>query len=205
MTGEPRVQRARHMQQCADDVLARLDLLSRWRHVGDPVIVGSIALDVVVRPDIDIEVYVDQLSPTAGFEVMALLAELPHVRRIRYWDARDLEMAGLYWKVEYEVPGGDAWTIDNWVFARRPGLHGTSATAQIRDALDADGAANDAVLSIKEEVVSRGERVPARWIYEAALDGDVRSYDDFRRWLGDRDIWVRSEWTPRARWPSGEK
>lgn len=204
MTGEQRVRRARHMHQCAGDVLASLDLLPRWRKVGDPVIVGSIALDVVVRPDIDIEVYVDQLSPTAGFEVMAPLAELPHVRRIRYWDARDLPMAGLYWKIEYAVPDGHVWTIDNWVFARRPGLHGTSATAEIRAALDADGAARDAVLSIKEEAVSRGERVPARWIYEAALDGDVRSYADFRLWLGDRDIWERSEWTPRAHRTPGE-
>jgi hypothetical protein len=42
------------------------------------------ALDVVVRPDIDIEVYFHELSPTAGFDVLVPLAELPHVRRIHY-------------------------------------------------------------------------------------------------------------------------
>ena len=75
MTKAERVQRARHMQKSAADVLAKLDLLARWGRVGNPILVGSVALDVVVRPDIDIEVYVDELSPTAGFGVMAPLAD----------------------------------------------------------------------------------------------------------------------------------
>lgn len=74
--------RARARMQCADEILANLSLLSRWHAVGEPVVVGSVALDVVVRPDIDIEVYADELSPTAGFDVMVPLSELQHVRRI---------------------------------------------------------------------------------------------------------------------------
>jgi len=90
-------------------------------------------LDVIVRPDIDIEVYADELSPTAGFAVMVPLAEFPHVRRIRYLDARDAGMAGLYWKVEYEVQGGERWTIDNWVFRRsETGVRPSTALRSMR-------------------------------------------------------------------------
>jgi len=64
------------------------------------------------------------------------------------------------------------------------------------DALDANEAARDAVLRIKEAAVERGERAHGRWVYEAVLDGGVRSYGDYLAWRGDRDVWERSEWTP---------
>jgi hypothetical protein len=109
---------ANRRQQQAHHILDRLRLLERWSEVGDAQLVGSAPLDVVVRPDIDLEIYVDELLPRRGFAALVPLADLPGVRRIRYTDARHPNpMQGLYWKVEVIV-GDESWTIDNWMFTR---------------------------------------------------------------------------------------
>jgi len=104
-------------------------------------------------------------------------------------------MSDLYWKVEYEVPGGERWSIDNWVFPRSEAAVRPS-TALIRAVIDEDGDVRDAILAIKEAAVERGKRAHGRWVYEAVLDAGVCSYPEYVAWLGDRDVWERSEWTP---------
>lgn len=47
-------------RQSARRVLERLDLLRRWARYGAPFVVGSVALRVVVRPDIDMEIVTDE-------------------------------------------------------------------------------------------------------------------------------------------------
>src|SRR5262245_6552185 len=98
--------------RAARQVLDELDLLDRWRPFSEPILVGSAALDLVVRPDIDIEFLVGELSIRDGFAVMSALAELPKVRSVRYNDARDKPEQGLYWKVLYELTPAETWTLD---------------------------------------------------------------------------------------------
>ena len=179
----------------AESILDRLDLLARWSAVGRVEVVGSVALDVVVRPDIDLEIYVDTLEPRAGFDAIVAIADIAGVRRIRYLDARDLPMNGLYWKVEYE-DGGQNWTIDNWMFAGTQPGNSAGATAAIQAAIARDAGARATILRIKRSAVERGERAHGRWVYEAVLDHGIDDYSGYLEWLGDRDVWARSAWTP---------
>ncbi|GAA1550207.1 hypothetical protein GCM10009804_03510 [Kribbella hippodromi] len=176
----------------ARSLLDELGLVARWSRYGDVTVVGSVGIGVVVAPDIDLEVR-GEVRVADGFAVMAALAELPKVRRITYLDARDRHERGQYWKLEYELTDAVTWTVDTWVFD--PGAPGGGAlTAAVRDALGVEE--RDVVLMIKEEAAAVGERAPGYWLYQAVLDGGVRSYAEFRGWLGDRNIYERTGWLP---------
>ncbi|MET9021776.1 hypothetical protein ABZV93_17485 [Actinopolymorpha sp. NPDC004070] len=192
---EERAARADARLAQARQVLDELKLLDRWRTVGDPVVVGSVALGVVVRPDVDLEIYADSPSIRDGFGVAAALAELPKVRAMRYKDERDRAAEGLYWKLEYELAPQETWHVDMWLF--RSGLAHRSST-DLTEALTAaltDGR-RDAVLAIKEEAVGRGTRAHGYWVYRAVIDEGVSSYDEYLDWLGDRDVWEHTNWRP---------
>lgn len=98
-------------------------------------LVGSVALNVVARPDIDLEIYVDELLPRPGFAALVPLADEPGVRRIRYTDARQPRpMGGLYWKLEV-IDNDESWTIDNWMFTRDRQLSSVDTTQAVAEAI----------------------------------------------------------------------
>jgi hypothetical protein len=83
-----------------------------------------------------------------------------------------------------------------WVFARdsRAATRGAALTAAVREALTAQ--TRERILAIKEEAAALGERAYGYWLYQAVLDAGVRSYAEFRAWLGDRNIYERTSWMP---------
>ncbi|GAA2760399.1 hypothetical protein [Actinopolymorpha rutila] len=192
---EERAARADARLAQARQVLEELSLLDRWKAVGDPVVVGSVALGLVVRPDVDLEVYADSPSIRDGFGVVAALAELPRVRAMRYKDERDRPPQGLYWKLEYELTPEETWHVDMWLFPRDLA---DRSSGQLADALTEALTENrrDAVLAIKEEAVSQGARAHGYWVYRAVIDVGVVSYTEYLDWLGDRDVWERTNWRP---------
>ncbi|TCC53514.1 hypothetical protein E0H75_07460 [Kribbella capetownensis] len=177
----------------AYELVRELDLLGRWSQYGDVEIVGSVGIGVVVAPDIDLEIHSDDPQVADGFAVMQPLAELPKSRRITYLDARDRHERGQYWKLEYELTSDETWTIDMWVM-KHGASSGAPLTAAVRDALTPD--LRDRVLAIKEEAVAIGERAYGYWLYQAVLDAGVRSFAEYRTWLGDRNIYERTGWMP---------
>jgi hypothetical protein len=190
---DERTARAESRLRVAQELLRELDLIERWSRYGDVTIVGSVGIGLVVEPDIDLEIRSDEPRVADGFAVMGALAELPRVRRITYLDARDRHEQGQYWKLEYELTDEITWTVDMWVFG--PGvLGGGPLTAALREVLTP--ARREVILVVKEEAASLGERAPGYWLYQAVLEGGVRSYGEFRDWLGDRNIYERTGWFP---------
>ncbi|TDO62574.1 hypothetical protein EV651_106189 [Kribbella sp. VKM Ac-2571] len=187
-----RAARAEARLQTAHELLRDLDLIARWSVYGEVTVVGSVAIGLVVDPDIDLEIRSDEPRVADGFAVMSVLAELPQVRRITYLDARDRHEQGQYWKLEYETPD-DTWTVDMWVFGPNAPSGGPFAEA-LRHHLTPD--TRDTILAIKEEAAGRGERARGYWLYQAVLDGGASSYDEYRAWLGNRNIYERTNWLP---------
>ncbi|WP_020574097.1 hypothetical protein [Actinopolymorpha alba] len=159
------------------------------------MLVGSVGLEVVVRPDIDLEIYTDAPAVRDGFAVVSAMAELPHVRGIRYKDARDQAEQGLYWKLVYELTPDQTWGIDMWMFDRSGSMPSAAPrVAAIRAALTED--ARDTILAIKEEATARGERANGHWLYRGVLNEGITTYADYLAWLGDQDVWARVDWEP---------
>jgi hypothetical protein len=188
--------RAGERLRAAWQILDEIDLIERWRPYGEPFVVGSVALDLVVRPDIDFEVLTSTPpSIRDGFAVTSAIAELPNVRGVRYTDFRDKPEQGLYWKVLYERTPAETWTLDLWMFARdHPGPLASSLVEPVRAALTDD--ARDTILAIKEAAAEQGERAWGHWLYRAVINEGVRDYAEFLEWFGDRDVWARETWTP---------
>ncbi|TCC11250.1 hypothetical protein [Kribbella soli] len=190
MTAQARAARAEARLQTAHELLRDLDLIERWSTYGEVTVVGSVGIELVVAPDIDLEIRSKEPRVADGFAVMSILAELPQVRRITYLDARDRHERGQYWKLEYET-ADETWTVDMWVFGP-DALGGGPLAEALREVLTP--AARDTILAIKEEAVTRGERALGYWLYQAVLDAGASSYDEYRDWLGDRNIYERTGW-----------
>lgn len=195
-TAADRAARADCRQREARQIIDDLDLVGRWGNLGEVFIVGSVEIDVVVKPDIDLEVRCSNPTVTDGFGVMAALAELPSTRRILYLDARDHHEAGQYWKLEHEATPDTTWRIDMWVFDTQspPPANSPELSAAIRDALTPE--TRDRILAIKEEAVARGVRAYGYWLYQAVLDHDVHDLDAYSAWLGNRNVYERTGWMP---------
>lgn len=180
--------RAEARRRAAWRVLEELDLLRRWARYGEPSVVGSVALRVVVRPDIDIAIVTEQPRVQDGFAVVAECATIPRVVRGRF--RRDLPPgdpifpSGLYWKLDYQADDGVVWTIDMWLLERGdPG--GLDTTTRLGRLLTDDRRA--AVLAIKEAAAAQDRRVSGYMVCQAAIDDEVGSLEEFDRWVARRE------------------
>lgn len=180
-------------------ILDRIDLLDRWSSIGSVALVGSVALNVVVKPDIDLAVFVDELSARRGFDALLPLVDDPTVQEIAYVDARRQPINGLYWKMVI-VEDGEPWQIDIWVLTRDGGQDSeedvTRATRLQADAIRKRPEARSTILRIKHKAGDLGELVHGRWLYEAVVDYGVETYDEYLRWMHGQDARERSTWIP---------
>lgn len=181
-------------------IIERMDLLRRWSSVGSVELVGSVALNVVVKPDIDLAVFVDDFSPRRGFEALLPLTDDPAVQEISYVDARRQPINGLYWKMAV-VEDGEPWTIDTWVLTRHRERDSqeevTRATRLQAEAISRRPDARATIVRIKHEARDLGELVHGRWLYEAVVDCGVKTYDEYVRWMGRQDARQRDTWIPK--------
>jgi hypothetical protein len=107
--------RAAERRQHALALIDDLELFERWSRVGRVELVGAVAYDLVVSPDIDIEVFTPGTpSIRAGFQVLAEPAEHPMVAKARFTNALSSRDQGLYWQLRCRSDDGEAWKVDIW-------------------------------------------------------------------------------------------
>ncbi|MFG2224998.1 hypothetical protein [Streptomyces sp. NPDC048644] len=190
-----RRERARHRRTDALTILGTLGLLERWRPLGAPVLVGSVALDLVVEPDIDLEIYSEAPSVAQGFAALTPCAELPGVRRLRFTNALDLDDKGLYWRLDYEDHTDRTWQIDMWWLPHaHPGPRATDLVEPLRDALTDE--TRDAILAVKEGAAEQGDPLPGVWVYQAVLEHAVRTYPEYLAWRARTPTGGLTSWRP---------
>ena len=103
MTSTDAIQRSEQRRQTAEAILHDLDLMNRWRRFGRPVLVGALAIDVAVAPDIDMEIYCRDLKIEHGFQVISECAMNPHVTSAQFVNALNTPDKALYWQLHYLV------------------------------------------------------------------------------------------------------
>jgi hypothetical protein len=164
--------------------LALLDLLSRY---GDARVVGSVALDLVVKLDIDIHLLVaaDDLLAVVD-SVYRQLLDRPRVREVRISDYRD-EGAVKIGIDRYPGPSG-TWSIDLWITNRVETTAFATVERLRRELLPEH---RQAILAIKRHYDRQGllrDGLSSR-IYEAVLAGGVRSVKAFEAYLTAGGTW----------------
>ncbi|MEY9932331.1 hypothetical protein ABH926_006982 [Catenulispora sp. GP43] len=186
--------RQRLLQGEAEAVLDDLDLEAGLEAVGDPIRTGSSALGVMVKPDIDVTTACARLDLPAFDAVAQLATKIARHERVRQvtfrndtgaWNTEpDKYPDGLFLQVRYRSARPRDWSLDLWFVdqpERQPDLaHLRTLLPRLTDETRA------AILRIKEEWTPRpeyGRTVNGTLIYEAVLDGGVRTLPDFAEWL----------------------
>lgn len=165
----------------AEAIIAELGLLDVTGRCGRAEVVGSVALDLIVRRDIDIHLLVDSPDLLAAADrVYHALLDHPRIGEVRITDYR--AEGGVKIGIDaYQAPSG-VWSIDIWITDRIE----TTAFAYTRGLLARlTPEHRAAILAIKRACHARGELrdgISCR-IYGAVVDKGVRSEGEFRRYL----------------------
>jgi hypothetical protein len=150
--------------------------------------VGSVALGVVVRPDIDLEIVTDAPRVEDGFAVVTAYAHIPGVRRARFRnelvDPDPSLPTGLYWRLEYSADDGQWWNIDMWLLEHAAPGRGAEMVARLRPLLTDDHRV--VVCAIKEAALAQQRRVSGLAVCQAVVYDGVRSLEEFDRWTAGR-------------------
>ena len=172
----------------AGAVRADLELDAVLGTLGEPHLVGSAALGLMVWPDLDMTVVCDALDVAALHSAAVDLVRHPRVRQLTFrndsgpWNSHPEKYPdGVYWGIDYR-DGRRTWNIDVWFVTeadRQPDLRhvrelGGRLTPETRSA----------ILDIKRAWVQRpeyGQTVRSYDIYTAVLDDGIRTPEEFER------------------------
>jgi hypothetical protein len=161
---------------------------------GRPVRVGSSALGLMVKRDVDITVICPALDPAtleAVAGIGARLAPHPRVRQVRFrddtgpWNTDPGYPDGLYLGVDYRSPEGHDWNLDIW-FVDEPDRQPDLAHLRTLAPRLTPGARR-AILEIKQACEDRGLSVRGFDVYRSVLDDQVRTPEQFEAWRARPD------------------
>ena len=193
-------ERAEARRRRAVEILDALRYLERWGRIGRAELAGSVRLGLVVAHDIDVEVVVEELDPTAAFGVAGEIAGDPRVVRVLY---RNLtaKRGWLYWEIEVRCEDGDEWTIETYVNGPADPYRGWSV--ELADALDRvlTEEQREVILALKEALAD-DEDYRSLDVYRAVVDGGVRTLDAFRAWRVEHGSAELVHWIPAAVTPA---
>ncbi|MCQ1850440.1 hypothetical protein [Neorhizobium galegae] len=186
------------LQAQADTIVSALGLENALRLAGNPVRVGSSALGLMVRRDIDITVACERLDPAARRTVAEIAGELmldSRVGAVRYrndsglWNVEPQNYPdGFYLGLTYRTETGEDWNFDIWFVDepdRQPDLkHLKTLLPRLTDEV------RETILAIKTELAATapkgGKPAPSALVYEAVLDGGINTLAGFEDWLSRR-------------------
>jgi hypothetical protein len=164
--------------QEANSIVRDLKLLEILQSYGEARIVGSVALDLVVKLDIDLHLLAgtpDLLSVVDGIYHRLLVREAVHEVRITDWRTAGGVKIGIDC---YPASSGD-WSIDIWVTDRPEATAFAFVDRLLRDLQPEHRAA---ILTIKnyfhQQGLLRDGISPV--IYKAVLEAGVRTVEEFQ-------------------------
>ncbi|MFJ6325519.1 MULTISPECIES: hypothetical protein [unclassified Rhizobium] len=188
----------RELQAQADQVVRMLQLNERLSALGQPVRVGSSAMGLMVRRDIDITVICDKLDADAldaftalGTCFMRMTEQVVAVRfrnDCRQWNREPEKYPdGLYLWLSVQAPDQTMWTIDIWL-VDQPGRQPDIAHLKTLMPRLTDGD-RETILRIKTvlaESPQNGASIPSALVYEAVMDNGIDTIAGFENWYRER-------------------
>ena len=189
-------ERAVGRRRDAESVLADLELVRKWERFGRVVLVGAFAYDLLVDPDIDMEIYCPDLKLGHGFQVLGECAANHRVTKARFSN----ELAGrdkaLYWQLRYRQDDGTEWKIDMWSATEEyDPPRGEDFVQPMRASLTPE--TRRIILELKElRPQDSSLQCPSIDLYRAVLADDVRTAEDMHNWLETHETGNLTDWRP---------
>jgi hypothetical protein len=167
-------------RQDALQIIEELSLLTFLNTLGRAHLVGSVALDLIVKPDIDLHLLLDHpnLMGTSS-TVTAYLLDQPKIREVRVTDWR--KEGGIKLGVDH-YPGESAvWSLDIWITDREE-TGGLAAMEEFSQLLTPRY--KGIILEIKDyyhrqDLLRDGISLQ---IYTAVLKHGIKTVEEFEAW-----------------------
>ncbi|MHA2378739.1 MAG: hypothetical protein ACXADO_02300 [Candidatus Thorarchaeota archaeon] len=186
------------LREEAERIVEALDILDLLNAYGHARIVGSVALDLIVKRDVDIHalVLLNDLLEVAQHLLRVFLSRTG-VKEVRVTDFRERDSIKLTVD-EYQGESGP-WSIDLWL-TTNVSTTGFGLVEALEDKLDEEQ--REAILNIKRHYHIRGllQNGISNLIYRAVAEGGVEDLNQFEHWLSktrikrldrDSDQWFR--------------
>ena len=188
----------KRLQAEADEIVRDLQLEHLLGSIGQPIRVGSSAMGLMVRRDIDITIVCPRLDAATlkafaeiGAELMRKTASVESVRFRNDTGAWNKEPTkypdGLYLGLTIRAANEAVWTFDIWAVdqpGRQPDL------AHLKNLLPRITTAHrEAILRIKQVLADRPkgtDAIPSALVYEAVVDHGIQTIEQFERWYRER-------------------
>ena len=171
------------LRQEADRLLAEFGLLEILREYGEPHVIGSVSMDLMAWPDLDIDVLntgmcLEKLHRLTG----TLLERFSPVWYEAKEELTDEGKTVWFHGLETEITG-TRWNIDIWFFDEETIEKAETYCTEIREKVRRNPALREAILTLKKELLSRGlysfEKYHSMDVYRAVLDQGITGIDTF--------------------------
>ncbi|OEH93813.1 hypothetical protein [Bacillus solimangrovi] len=192
------LERATQRKKLALEILEKLNLLERWAAIGETYLVGAAAYDLIVSHDIDIETFSEAPNVHKVFELLTSLSSDPNVVQIKYHNYMDSPFNGLYFKLLYRDSQLNVWNIDMWLFSNdHKGPQSKNLVQDMLQTLTDD--MKISILLIKEELVRKDIKYSSIYIYQAVIDYNIRTTEEFFDWVKTKEMNKLTTWKPKIR------
>lgn len=191
------LENSKELKKDADKILKDWKLLDFLSNYGQTYIVGSVALDLMVWRDIDLEV-VSNNVPTKenASEIAKYLFSIKGVRKVTPIDYRRTNVSydntngqykpnGLYVGAEYIDENGNSWKVDVW-YLTKDSANSKNKTDEILSKLNDEN--RKKIIDIKSQVYDNPNyrrNVTSVDIYEAVLEKGINNLDEFKKHIND--------------------
>lgn len=160
------------------EIIKDLELLKLLERYGEARLVGSLALDLVVKPDIDFHLYLDQtnLIEVVGSLLVSLISDT-RIREVRVTD--HLERDSLKIGIDHLAGRSTDWSVDIWVTSDRS-TTGFEELDQYQEMLNQE--TRKIILEIKHHYFEKGllrDGLSSK-IYRAVLKEGVSNLGEFK-------------------------
>ncbi len=171
------------LRQEADRLLAEFGLLEILREYGEPHVIGSVSMDLMAWPDLDIDVLntgmcLEKLHRLTG----TLLERFSPVWYEAKEELTDEGKTVWFHGLETEITG-TRWNIDIWFFDKETIEKAETYCTEIREKVRRNPALREAILTLKKELLSRGlysfEKYHSMDVYKAVLELGICDIDTF--------------------------
>lgn len=180
----------------ADEIIGKSGILEILGSYGKVKVAGSYALDVMLRPDIDVYVVTDKHDWSKVREIHSKIIESNYFREVDFVNWLDFErnpivdiwgpsIRGYYLRPIIPVEA-NLWKMDIWLITPE---YDKSAerTDFYKKLLDqAGGSKKNIILEIKDSMMMNGryiDGVDGKLIYSAVLERGIKTVDEFRIFL----------------------
>lgn len=179
------LQKARRLQKQADLILEDLRLPNFLSKYGKVTFVGSYALELIVKKDIDI-VVASSLDYKDFLEIVNYLFPEPNVYNLSLQDFRKSIYSerpqGIYCGISYLVKPKTFWKIDIWFLSKKDNT-AEKLIDWVKERLTNEK--REIILKIKNEMLQtkHGKEISGLDVYKAVLEKDVKDLEGFKKYL----------------------